>query len=66
VDGDAVAPIVGARPGLFVTDNVAGVPLPHEFPGVTETFPAVPPNKTLIDVVFCPETIVDPPGTVQA
>jgi hypothetical protein len=57
--------MVGARPGLFVIAKVAGVPLPHELPGVTEIFPAVPPNTILIEVVFCPETMFDPLGTVH-
>jgi hypothetical protein len=41
------------------------VPLPHEFTGVTVTLPDTVPYTILIDVVFCPEDIVVPDGTVH-
>ena len=51
--------------GFTVTASVRAGLVPHELFAVTEIFPDVVPNVTFIDVVFCPEFIVDPTGTVH-
>lgn len=43
VDGAAVAPTVGARFGLIVTERDDAVPLPQELTGVTVMFPELEP-----------------------
>jgi hypothetical protein len=48
-----------------ITANVCAVPQPQELQACTVRFPEVPPAVTLIDVVPCPEFIVDPAGTTQ-
>ena len=41
-----------------------GVLFPQEFMAVTQIFPLLP-AVAVMEVVFCPEMIVQPPGTVQ-
>ena len=64
-EGAAVAPTVGARLGLMVIAIDDAVPLPQELTGVTEIFPELEPKRTLILVVFCPDTIDEPDGILQ-
>jgi len=44
---------------------VADAALPHVFVGVTDTVPEVEPIVTAIEVVFEPEVITEPDGTLQ-
>ena len=41
------------------------ITLPHPLVPVTETFPELAPNSTLIEFVPCPDSIVEPEGTLQ-
>jgi hypothetical protein len=47
------------------TAKEAIVPLPQLFVGVTVTAPPEVPNNTVISVVFCPDVMVAPAGTVH-
>ena len=38
---------------------------PQELSAVTQIFPELIPNDTVIELVACPEVIVAPEGTVQ-
>ena len=51
--------------GSTVTGSVAVLLLPQELLAVTVMFPPAAPAVTLMLVVFCPETSVQPAGTVQ-
>ena len=67
-----VAPSIGPGAGggavVTVTGNVCAALVPHVLLAVTEILPleADPPVLTVIVVVPCPETIVQPAGTVHA
>ena len=53
----------GVVVGVFAM--VLAFPAPQPFEAVTETSPAVLPAVTVIEVVPCPETMVQPVGKVQ-
>ena len=55
VEGDCVS----------VTASWLGVLVPQLFPAVTATFPEVVPHMTVMEVVFCPDWMMAPAGTVQ-
>jgi hypothetical protein len=65
VEGVAVKLTVGARPAFNEMAKLEGVPFPQLFVGVTVMFPELEPNVTFMVLVFCPDTIVVPVGTVQ-
>jgi hypothetical protein len=50
---------------LIVIDLEEAVPLPQLFFGVTVTLPPELPNVTVMVLVFCPEVMVAPEGTVH-
>ena len=58
-------PTVITGDGLMVGTNVLGALVPQGKVTVTEIVPEVLPAVKLIEVVPCPELIVDPVGTVQ-
>src|SRR5688572_28707773 len=51
-------------PATETAKLLAGL-VPQILPAVTLTFPEVPPNVTVIEVVPWPAVIVEPEGTVQ-
>lgn len=51
--------------GLIITARIVGRLEPQLLFAVTEIFPDAFPNVTLIEVVPCPELIVEPTGTLQ-
>ena len=60
-----VADVGAIGTGLLDTGKQAGPDDPHKFDGVTQMFPASDPTNTLIEVVPCPERIVQSPGTTH-
>ena len=54
-----------AGAGVSVTASWLAALFPQLFPEVTATFPEVVPQSTEMAMVFCPETMVAPEGTVQ-
>ena len=51
-------------PGLIAKVDVP-VLVPAQSPAVTVTLPAVLPTVTVIEVVPCPDVIIEPEGTVH-
>ena len=63
VDGEAVAPTDGN--GFTVTETEEDKPLLHEFVAATIMLPEPEANLTVMEVVFCPEVMIAPAGTVH-
>jgi hypothetical protein len=61
---DGVAGDAGIPFEMFSTSNAA-VLFPQLFVAVTVIIPELVPAVTTIEVVPCPEVIVEPPGTTQ-
>ncbi len=61
--GLLLATITGTRP--IVSISVLGPLVPQEKVAVTEILPEVLPAVKLIEVVPCPELIIDPGGTAH-